>query len=273
MFHDVDETLRAVLVTGVPIQKNEVDIAFDRPTRDWSGRLARPALNAFLFDIREREDLKDDVPVITRDGNGRAVRSTPPKRIDLAYLLTAWTTEPDDEHRVLGRVLACMYRQDRIAPELLQGDLRHTPYPVLTRIPKPDQLIKPNDLWSSLDNDLHTPLVWVWTVPLEVFKPTVGPLVRTSEIRVGAVGAPEPDVRLLEVGGRVHRRGDALAGVAGARVSVVGTAHSAETDANGEFRFRNLPAGRYRWRVEPPGGKPRETAVVVPSASYDLEVG
>ena len=34
MFQDVDETLRAVLLADVPIKKAEVDIAFDRPTRE-----------------------------------------------------------------------------------------------------------------------------------------------------------------------------------------------------------------------------------------------
>ena len=97
MFQDVDATLRAVLIADVPIKKTEVEIAFDRPNRDWSSRLSRPTLNLFLFDIRERAEMKDDVPIVTRDGNGRAVRQRPPRRLDLSYLVSAWTTEPDDE--------------------------------------------------------------------------------------------------------------------------------------------------------------------------------
>jgi hypothetical protein len=271
MFQDVDETLRAVLVADVPIKRNEIDIAFDRPSRDWSGRLTRPTLNAFLFDIREREDLRDDQPITTRDTNGRAVRQRPPRRIDLSYLLTAWTTEPDDEHRILGRVLASLYRTDSVPAEMLQGDLKNSAYPVLARVTRPDQLIKPHDLWGSLDNDLHTPLVWVWTVPLDVFRPQVGPLVRTAEIRVGPVGGPA-DVVLVEVGGLVHRKGEPLAGVAGVRLSVVGTAHTAESDAAGKFSFANLPTGDYRWRIEPPGGKAREQKISVPSDAYDIEL-
>ena len=54
MFQDVDGTLRAVLMADVPIKKAEVEIAFDRPTRDWSSRLSKPTLNLFLFDVRER---------------------------------------------------------------------------------------------------------------------------------------------------------------------------------------------------------------------------
>ncbi len=272
MFQDVDETLRAVLIADVPIKKNEIDIAFDRPTRDWSSRLTRPSLNLFLADIRERVDLKDDVPIITRDETGKAVRQRPPKRMDLAYLVSAWTTEPDDEHRILARVLASMYRQaGTIAAELLQGELKIATLPVMARVPEPEQSLKGQDLWGALGNDLHASLTWTWTVPLEAFKPTVGPLVRTAEIRIGPSGQ-SPDVALVQVGGLVHRKGDRTAGVAGARIQVLGTAFEAVSDADGEFSFRNLPTGDYKWRVEPPDGKARDHKVVVPAAAYDIEV-
>jgi hypothetical protein len=271
MFQDVDATLRAVLIADVPIKKTEVEIAFDRPNRDWSSRLSRPTLNLFLFDVRERAELKDDVPMVTRDGNGRAVRQRPPRRLDLSYLVSAWTTEPDDEHRILARVLASMYRQEKISPDLLQGDLQAATLPVMARVPPPDEVYKPHDLWGALSNDLHASLTWIWTVPLDVFKPAVGPLVRTAEIRVGPTGRPA-DVSLVQVGGLVHRKGDPLAGIAGARVRVLGTAHETETAADGTFAFINLPAGDYQWRIEPPGGKPREQKIVVPSPSYDIEL-
>jgi len=248
-----------------------VDISFDRPTRDWSSRLTRPTINAFLYDVRERADLKDEVDIISRDGNGRAVRQRPPRRVDLVYLLSAWTTEPDDEHRILARVLACMFRQDKIGADHLQGDLKNTNYPILTRVPKPEEASRASEVLGGVGNDLHAGLNWVWTVPLEVFKPAVGPLVRTAEIRVAETGDPV-DAVIVEVGGLAHRKGDRLAGVAGVRVQVVGTGHEAVSDAEGKFRFVNLPAGSYKWRVEPPDGKAKEHKVVVPSPDYDIEV-
>ncbi|MCC6192603.1 MAG: DUF4255 domain-containing protein [Anaerolineales bacterium] len=271
MFQDVDETLRAVLAADVPIKRNEVDLSFDRPTRDWSSRLTRPTLNAFLYDIKERLDLKDEVDLVTRDGNGRAVRQRPPRRLDLIYLLSAWTTEPDDEHRILARVLASMYRQDTIKPEYLLGDLKAASYPILARVPKPDEASRPAEVWGGVSNDLHASLTWIWTVPLEVFKPAVGPLVRTAEIRVGPSGQPT-DAALVRVGGLVHRKGDREAGVPGARVQVVGTGLEAVSDTAGQFQVGHLPAGEYRWRVEPPDGKAREHKFVVPAPDYDIEV-
>jgi hypothetical protein len=271
MFQDVDATLRALLMADVPIKKAEVEIAFDRPTRDWSSRLSKPTLNLFLFDVRERADLKDDVPIVTRDGNGRAVKQRPPRRLDLSYLVSAWTTESDDEHRILARVLASMYRQEMISTDLLQGDLKAATLPVMARVPPPDDVYKPHDLWGALSNDLHASLTWIWTVPLDVFKVEVGPLVRTAEIRVRPTGEPL-DVNLVKVGGMVRRKGDRLAGVAGARVEVLGTALRVETGDDGRFNFDNVPAGEYKWRIEPPSGKARELKVVVPSPDYDIEV-
>jgi hypothetical protein len=102
--------LRELLNSEIPISKSEIEISFDRPTRDWSGRLSRPTLNLFLFDIRERKDLRDDVPVVSQNENGMAVRQTPPRRIDLTYLVTVWIKEIEDEHRILALGLSLNIR-------------------------------------------------------------------------------------------------------------------------------------------------------------------
>lgn len=269
MFNDVDETLRELLTADVPVNKAEIDITFDRPTRAWSSRLTKPTLNAYLYDIREREDLKDDAPIITRDNNGRAVKQPPARRIDLAYFITAWAKEADDEHRILGAALASLYRQGVIDPKYLQGALQGTPYDVLTRVTRPNEIYSPHDLWGVLDNEHHAVLAWIITAPLDVFKPTVGPLVRTKIIRVGA---PEAAEDWLQIGGLAHRKGDRSSGVAGVKVSINGTAHEAITDAEGRFNFSDVSAGDYTWRIQPAGGKPIERRISVPSATYDFEV-
>lgn len=264
MFNDVDETLRAVLQVDVPINKAEIDITFDRPTREWSGRLTKPTINLFLYDIREREELKDDTPIITRDEKGRAVKQAPARRIDLAYFVTAWTKEADDEHRVLGAVLASLYRQAIIDPKYLQGALQGTVYDVLSRVTPPNELVNPHDIWGVMDNEHHAPLSWVITAPLDVFKPTVGPLVRTKIIRVG-----QDDV--AQVAGIAHRKGDRTALLAGVKITLDGTAFEAETDRVGEFTLVGVPKGDYVWKIQV-DGKSLTRKISVPSASYDIEV-
>jgi hypothetical protein len=264
MFNDVDETLRAVLQADVPINKAEIDIAFDRPTREWSGRLTKPTLNLFLYDVREREELKDDTPIITRDSNGKAVKQSPARRIDLAYFVTAWTKEADDEHRILGAVLASMYRQALIDPKYFQGVLHGTTYDVLSRVTPPNELFNPHDIWGVMDNEHHAPLSWVITAPLDVFKPTTGPLVRTKIIRVG-------EEEVAQVAGLAYRKGDRSAVLAGVKVSIDGTAFEAETDRDGEFAFVNIPNGDYVWKIQL-DGKTITRKIKVPSAAYDIEV-
>ena len=185
MFDDVDETLRDLLIEDVPIERAEIDISFERPTRDWSSRISKPTLNLFLFDIRERVDFRDDTWKVTRVVNGRAIQERGPRRVDMSYMVTAWTKEPDDEHRILAVVLACMYRQAKIDVSYLHGDLAEAEVPVLARSMPPDYLMKPADYWGVVNNDIHASLTWVITVPLIAFRPFGGPIVRTREISLG----------------------------------------------------------------------------------------
>jgi hypothetical protein len=217
-----------------------------------------------LYDIREREELKDDTPIITRDAKGRAVKQAPARRIDLAYFVTAWTKEADDEHRVLGAVLASLYRQAMIDPKYFQGALQGTPYDVLSRVTPPNELVNPHDIWGVMDNEHHAPLSWVITAPLDVFKPTVGPLVRTKIIRVG-----QEDI--AQVAGIAHRKGDRSAVMAGVKIAIDGTAFEAETDRDGEFTFVGVPPGDYVWKIQL-DGKALTRKIKVPSATYDIEV-
>ena len=186
MISDVDEALRDFLAADVPLPQGEIDISFDRPTREWSSRLSRPTLNLFLFDVRERMEFRDpnESRAITPDGRIRTQR--PPRRIDLSYVITAWAKEPGDEHRILARVLTSMFRTLELVGDQLGGELQTTNYPVLMRIMPPDHIAKPADLWGVLDNDMRASLTWVATAPLQTAAPVIGPIVRTRELRVMA---------------------------------------------------------------------------------------
>lgn len=271
MFNDLDETLRQLLIADVPLDPREVDIAFDRPTREWSSRLSKPTLNLFLFDIRERVDFRDDSWTVTRTADGKAERKRPPRRIDVAYFVTAWAREPADEHRILAGVLACMYRQAAISPDFLQGDLQKSVVPVLARTMTPDHLAKPYELWGVLDNEIRASLTWVSTVPLDVFAPVTGPIVRTVELGFHADGEAWREA-FVRVGGIAHARGNPLVGVPNARIRVAGTALETWTDQDGRFIFPRLLPGDYQLTLEGPGGLNAAQQVTVPSESYDISV-
>jgi hypothetical protein len=270
MFSDVDETLRERLTADMPIQGAEIDVDFDRPTREWSSRLSKPTLNLFLFDVRERAEFRDQIrrPVLIQDGNATMAR--PPLRLDLSYVITAWTKEPGDEHRILARALAAMYRASELVPAVLHGALAEGSLPLLTRVMNPDHLAKPADLWGVLDNDLHASLTWVVTAPLSVWTPETGPMVRTRELRFTQTGH-EGIESFTQIAGIVHRRGDSSTTVGGVTVSVLGTTFQATTAEDGRFKFEGIQPGEYRVRVDGPE-EASERTFTVPSPTYDLEV-
>lgn len=271
MFNDLDETLRQVLIADVPLDPREVDISFDRPTREWSSRLSKPTLNLFLFDVRERIDFRDDSWAVTLKANGQKERTRPPRRIDCAYFITAWAREPADEHRILARVLACMYRQNAVGAEFLQGELLKSPVSVLARATAPDHLAKPYELWGVLDNEIRASLTWVATVPVEVFAPVSGPMVRTLELGFTQPGEDWRET-FTRVGGVAHEAGNVLAPVANARVRVEGTALESWTDSEGKFDFPRLLPGEYELVLEGADGVRGQRRVTVPSESYDLPI-
>jgi hypothetical protein len=53
MLHDLDKTLERIIIADGNLRPNEVDIAFEQPSRDWSSRLSRPTVNCWCFDLRE----------------------------------------------------------------------------------------------------------------------------------------------------------------------------------------------------------------------------
>ncbi len=269
MFDDVDQSLQALLVSDVPLDPAEVDIAFARPAREWSSRLARPTLNLFLFDIRERTEFRDDNPRVTNGANGIARREHPPRRIDLSYLVTAWTREPEDEHRVLARVLASLYRNRVLPDEHLKGSLRDSTTPVLLRCTPPDHLQKSVDFWGVMDNELRAGLTWVATVPLDVFAAVTGPIVLTRELLVGPSSRPERS-RSYDVGGVVHRAGDGGTVLPGVQVAVAGSTLRAVTDEAGRFTLHGIPEGVQVLQVEAEGSSPFTHSITVPSPSYDV---
>ncbi|MCC7366413.1 MAG: DUF4255 domain-containing protein [Dehalococcoidia bacterium] len=271
MFADVAESLRSLLVADMPIIGGEIDIAFDRPTREWSNRLTKPTLNLFLFDIRERPDMRDQAPMVSRTANGSALSQLPPRRIDLSYMVTAWSREPGDEHRILASAMGCTIRRGRIEADHLQGQLRESPVAVLLRPAPPDLHAKPADLWGVLDNELRASITWVATAPLDVYRPVEAPIVRTRE---AVVRAKDDDWAegSLRVGGFAYRGTDVLAGAGGLAVGLKGTRHRAVTGDDGAFAFDHVAPGEYELVARDADGATTERRIVVPSESYDISV-
>ena len=115
MISDVDDALRKLILESLTVSQQNVDIMFDLPSRDWASRLSRPTIDIFLFDIRENLRLRgaEQFRSVTRpDGKIEVYRN--PVRIDLRYLLSAWTKDPEDEHLLLSDTLMTLLRNPTI---------------------------------------------------------------------------------------------------------------------------------------------------------------
>ena len=192
MIDDLDEALRRLLVRELPIKSGEVDIAFDQPKRDWSARLSRPALNLFLFDIRENQKLRQAQRMWQaehQDGQGVTQRRQA-VRLDLRYFITAWATEPEDEHRLLARTLAALFLYPTLPDDLLPEGLLGQPAPIQLLVAQEANLAAPSDLWGVMDNELRPAIVCVVTMGLNPYQPVHTPLVRTRELPRGPFRPP-----------------------------------------------------------------------------------
>ncbi|GAO11949.1 DUF4255 domain-containing protein [Streptomyces lydicamycinicus] len=169
MMHEVDEAIRRVLCGGV-LPDGTGDVAFEAPTRDWAARRNAPTLNAYLYDIREDVARRERGTVAERDAGGVVVRRRqPPRWFRLSYLVTAWTTRPEDEHRLLSAALGCLLSHEILPAAALPDALRglEVSIPLTVAVPPPESR-SIADIWSALGGELKPSLDVVVTVPFPV---------------------------------------------------------------------------------------------------------
>jgi hypothetical protein len=87
MFHDLDNTITQLL--SDPAMKPGLNELFDANvsfiTPDKNFTLAGPAINLFLYEVKENRDLRDPTPIIEKI-NGSFIRKEPPLRICIRNL-------------------------------------------------------------------------------------------------------------------------------------------------------------------------------------------
>src|SRR4051794_19525810 len=104
----------------VPLPADVADVSFKAPDRTWSAGVNRPTLNLFLYDVHKDTRFTTTGREERRDGTDVQRRESSPV-VDLRYVVTAWATEPRDEHQLLGNALRCILAH-RSVPEAYLGD-------------------------------------------------------------------------------------------------------------------------------------------------------
>jgi len=163
MLEELDGSLRDFLRAEVPLRADDVDIDFALPDKEWSSRLSRSTVSLFLFDIR-RSTTRSVTGRSVRERDGVLERLHRAPMIRLRYLLTVWTAEAADEHRVLGDVLRLVAVSGDVPRQYLLGDLVDLENPVELSIGAEDGM-RSNDLWGPLGVAPRASLELVVTMP------------------------------------------------------------------------------------------------------------
>lgn len=146
----IDESIEAFFRATVPLGATEVDMSFEPPERDWSSKLNRPTVNAFLWDIR-RGGSRSRAGMETLERNGETMRRMALPVIELRYIVTAWTSDHGDERALLGGLMRSILAHGQIPPEYLSGPLAELgPIEVLMARSGEEHL----DVFKALDGQL-----------------------------------------------------------------------------------------------------------------------
>jgi hypothetical protein len=261
MLFDVGESIREMLSTlgGVP---PDVEVVFDAPTKDWAARRNGPAVDVFLYDIRENLDRRQNLLEFAKDEDITVGRLPATRWFNCSYLITAWTQRPEDEHRLLGGIISGLLTTHSLPADCRQGALATMEREIFLTLGRPlgsERSI--SDIWSALGGELKPSLDLVMVVPFEpvgVF--AVGPPVleapslfigRSGEVPMPAKGDP----------GRTpgHRRSKAAeeigeSDVDDRRMSARDGEAVAEEEAIGGTATQ--PGRRFRFSLHEPGSRP-----------------
>ena len=242
MLNELDESLKTLLTQDLPrvverIEADGFDVSFDVPNREFRARLTRPTLSLYLYNIQENRDLRGRAWNVTRQ-NGTVTTRRPAVRLDCNYMVTAWSNEVEDEHRLLTGATRVLFRNPVLPPDVLQGALADG-YEVMTEVAQPESFKDVVDIWSVLDNDLHPSVRVTVTIPLELDVEYSSPSVVERQVSYdGPDWHPRPQGPMA-ITGRVERDGEP---VSGALIRADYT--STHTDERGEYSLNDVMPGK-----------------------------
>jgi len=283
MLADLDETLRKLLTTEMRIKNNDIEIQFDQPTREWSARISRPTVNLFLYDLRENSTLRhhqwERMQVSGADRLAHLKRT--PYRVDCCYLITCWTSEPEDEHRLMTAVLLTLFKHPTLPKKYFQGNMIHQPFDVQLQLAGKERLNNPSDLWSAMDNEMRLGVSLMITLAFDPWPEVTGPMVRTFTLRSGQTITLPDETELIEpqhpherifIGGTVWKGKVGQHPQDGVEINVAGERCLAVTDRQGRFRIGSLPPGNHTLLIHVGGKQVHSKEITIPAedGNYDI---
>jgi hypothetical protein len=275
MLADLDESLRTLLKRELGRHGFDgVEIVFDAPDKEWAASLSSPAVNLFLYDIREAKEFRPtDWEQRPGPREGRPIDLRPPLRVDASYAVTAWTRDVQDEHRLLSQAMAALYAYPTLPPDVLTTSLANGSqrYPLKTRTAQ-ERHEDASDFWTAVGGQYKASFNYCVTLSCE---PGVsierGPEVRTATTRLFDRDARKATMQELHRSGGTVVDGDGEA-VRNVWVHMTDVGMLAVTDADGRFRFDPLTPGTYKLLARGPGGEEAKAELVIPGQGAEISL-
>jgi hypothetical protein len=224
MIDALDYTIEQLLRSELDVDGAGIEVSFNQPNGQWAGRRSGPALNFFLYDVRDNPTLRhhqwqqepEHRSRPARDGGVTFKRT--PLMLDCFYMVTAWSgadeaVRPFEEHNLLSRVLRALARypilnppyelvkverrargQMTSEPDILRrawlGDPALNPLAAVeveirARIAHHDVLTNPADVWSALEAQMKAGFSYVVTLPLDPWAPFESQRVKEHQLQIG----------------------------------------------------------------------------------------
>lgn len=299
MIHDVDESLRRLLVGELPrlnprYQQTSVRVTFDAPADAENDGDKSARVNLFLHDVRENRALRSDeaplrsgkpgpqneaVPLVETLGGDTVGLRRPPVRLNLGYLATVYGPTVADEHQLLTDVLGVFLRSPvlptaYLAPALADDtDTRKNGIPLSVVQAEHGAHADPAGLWRALGGKLRPTL---GVTALATFNPFETRWTRRVREIVFGMGQGTPErgdgprqpldlshIRVSAAGVVTHEDGQTP--IVGARVWIPELpGATVRTDARGFWALLDLPPGEHKVLFEATGRSGREETVDAP---------
>jgi hypothetical protein len=301
MLDYIDNMLRQLFITQVPLITSPLQVRFQPPDDAWRtevSTLGKPALNVYMIELKENREVHSCGR--TRVTNGGVVSETPlPRYVDVHYLITAWDysgppspgVEPTVvEHELLWGVIAALMDADPLTPQKIYAPsqlpggfpalIADAEIPTVT-IPH-DGFGKHAEFWGTMPGHNHPwrpAVVLILTLPVTLPVVEVSPMV-TTRITEYPFPAGSGEVDLwAEIGGTVYNATvSPPVPVSGAWVALVNTTGvqmaNTTTDSNGRFFFNQIRPGNYQLQfisTSFPAAPPRNITVPSPTGEYNLK--
>jgi Pvc16 N-terminal domain len=176
MIDDLDRSIDALLRAGLPPKLVEqISISFATPDDQFPpASVALPAIDLFLYDIRENQELRNNDWKLQCQDN-KFTREPPSVRVECSYLVTAWASESSptraqDEHRLLGEAMMVLLSHPKLPGEVLQGRLHNQAPPLPAATLQPGRLQSMGEFWQALGGKPKAAFGYAVTIGLQPFE-------------------------------------------------------------------------------------------------------